>query len=276
MTVGTTKQGYIFLFHIFKYEIYILNMRIAIKVAYDGRKFHGFAIQPDKRTVEGEILKMLRKKGVIEDKARFQYASRTDRGVSAMGNVISFNCRGNAVRVLENMDDIWIVGYAKVDEKFNPRYCKSKIYRYYLYNDGYDVEEMKRIATLFVGEHDFSSFARIDSRNPVRKIYDIKIENRGEIVTFDFTEKSFLWNQVRRMMGAIMMAGRKKVDENIIREALHGKKRMNFGVAPPENLVLMDVEYDNIVFNPVKSKKLLTTASFFEDLLERAKCINIH
>ena len=249
-------------------------MRIAIKIAYDGRRFHGFAVQPEKRTVEGEILKRLKKTGIIEGK--IQYASRTDKGVSAMGNVLSFNCRGNVLKVLENMEDIWLMGYARVDEKFNPRYCKSKTYRYYLYNDGYNLKEMEKVAKLFVGEHDFSSFARMDSRNPVREIYEIKVKKKDEVIIFDFKGKSFLWNQIRRMMGAIIMAGMEKVDEKTIKEALHGKKRINFGVAPPQNLALLDVEYDDVVFNPVKSKKFLIMASFFEDLLHRAKCINIH
>jgi len=245
-------------------------MRMALKIAYDGSRFQGFAMQPGKKTVEGEIISRLEKRGIMEGRkeSRFQYASRTDKGVNALGNVISFNARGNPLRVMENMDDIWVTGYAVVDEKFNPRYCKSKTYRYYLYNREYDTGKMKKAVKLFVGEHDFSSFARMDSRNPIRKIYDADMREEGEMLIFDFTGKSFLWNQVRKMMGAIIMVGKGKINLDYIKLSLRGKNDINFPPAPPENLVLMNVEYENVKFFPVKSVKLMERAFFFMDALQ--------
>jgi len=245
-------------------------MRIAVKIAYDGSKFHGFAMQPDRRTVEGEIISTLVKSGIIEGRkeSKFQYASRTDRGVNALGNVISFNSRGNFLRVMERMKDVWVVGYAEVEESFNPRHSIAKTYRYYLYNRDYDVENMEKAVKLFIGEHDFSSFARLDSRNPVRRIYSASMEEKGEMLIFNFRGKSFLWNQVRKMMGAIMMVGEGKINFEDIKFSLKFKKHISFPPAPPENLTLVDVEYEGVKFIHVVPIKLMEKAFFFMDALQ--------
>lgn len=221
-------------------------MRVAVKIGYDGERFHGFALQPGKRTVEGEILERLKKTRAIRGRreARFQYASRTDRGVHALGNVIAFNCNGDAAKILGDMKDIWVFGTAVVDDAFNPRHCRSKTYRYYVPGKELDHRKMVQAASLFKGEHDFSGFARLDGRNPVRKIEKITVKNRGDVITIDVEGKSFLWNQVRRMVAALIRAGTEETIVDEIREVLEGKKQGNFGVAPAENLVLLDVAYD--------------------------------
>src|SRR5213594_4061523 len=70
-----------------------LVVRIAMKIAYDGTVFHGQARQPGLRTVEGEVIHALVRAPAIRDvrTARFESASRTDRGVSALGNVVAFD-----------------------------------------------------------------------------------------------------------------------------------------------------------------------------------------
>lgn len=239
-------------------------MRIAIKIGYDGTRFYGFAKQPDRRTVEGEIIERLKKTKVLNGK--IQYAARTDRGVSAFGNVIAFNCKGNAIKVLENIQDIWLVGYAEVEEGFNPRYCRKKIYRYYLYNENYDLGKIREAIKLFEGEHDFSYFARKDGRNPVMKIDKITMKGK-EILKFDFEGKYFLWNQIRRIMAAIIKAGRGEASKEEIKKTLEKKERINFGLAPAENLVLIDVKYD-FKFIPLYPKNLAIKREIFKDFLK--------
>ena len=221
-------------------------MRVAVKIGYDGSRFHGFAMQPGKHTVEGEILERLKKTRAIRERneAQFQYASRTDRGVHALGNVIAFNCSGDARKILGDMEDIWVFGTAVVDDTFNPRHCISKTYRYYVPGKGLDCEKMVQAAALFMGEHDFSGFARLDERNPIRTVKNMTVKNRGEVITIDVEGKSFLWNQVRRMVAALIKVGKGENPIDDIREVLQAKKRVNFGVAPAENLVLLDVKYD--------------------------------
>ncbi len=241
-------------------------MRIAIKIGYDGSHFNGFAMQPGKKTVEGEIIKRLKKTGIIEErrKARFQYAARTDKGVSAFGNVIAFNCRGNAIRALEKLKNIWLFGYATVDEKFNPRHCKTKTYRYYLPAKNIDARKIKEAAELFIGEHDFSYFARIDARNPVRRIERIDVKKGKEIIKLDFEAPSFLWNQIRRIVAAIKRyaEGKNSIDDII--DALERRRRTNFGIAPAENLILWDIKYD-FEFFPLFPEEITIKKEIFMD-----------
>ncbi|KAA0003756.1 MAG: tRNA pseudouridine(38-40) synthase TruA [Thermoplasmata archaeon] len=242
-------------------------MRLALKIAYDGRAYHGYARQPHIKTIEGEIINALKKAGAIENvkDAQLHVASRTDKGVSAWGNVIAFNTsmkKDSLINALSHIfDNIWIIAYASVPKNFHPRYAKQRKYRYYLINDGLDIKKMRKAAKLFIGEHDFSNFAKIENKNPVRKIDNIIIYD-GPIIKMDFIAKTFLWHQVRRIVSAIEKVGRGMSIEEI-ESALAGKKKTSFGIAPPENLVLVDVSYPkslnfhylNHVKNILKVKK---------------------
>ena len=220
-------------------------MRIALKFAYDGKSFFGYARQPKLRTVEGEIINALKKTKIAYE--NFGSASRTDRGVSALGNVISFNTdfKGNILSALNaNVKDVWFYGVSNVDENFNPRYAKERWYRYFLFNSGLDVDKMKKASELFVGVHDFSNFARIENKNPVRKINSLKIKEKGDFIIIDIKAESFLWNMVRRIVSVLEKAGRNEIKIDVIKDALESKERFDFGSAKPEGLILMDVKYD--------------------------------
>ena len=230
-------------------------MRLALKIAYDGTLFHGYALQPGIKTVEGEIEEKLKEMGAISH-SRLSVASRTDKGVSSAGNVIAFDTQMAASSVVNalvhSLRGIWIIGFAEVNSDFNPRYAIKKKYRYYLYNDGIDIHALKEAINLFVGEHDFTNFARLDGRNPVRKIEKAKVSGTL-ILKIDFEGKSFLWNQVRRMVAAAEKVGRGKVSLEDVEQALAKKSKRNFGIAPPENLLLIDVAYKkNLNFCIVK------------------------
>ena len=242
-------------------------MRVAIKIGYEGDKFYGFAEQPAMRTIEGEIIKRLKKTGIIKNKqnSRFQFASRTDRGVSAFGNVIAFNSVGNSAKALEHLRDIWVLGYAVVEENFNPRFCEKKIYRYYLYNDGFDIQKIIQASKLFIGKHDFSYFARIENQNPIRKIDNITVLQYNNTIKIDFEGKSFLWNQLRRITAAIIQMGKEKIDQQHIVNVLKKKKRINFGLAPAENLVLFNITYP-IEFFKTDIKNIIIKKEFFTDI----------
>src|SRR5213594_1696121 len=83
-----------------------LVARIAMKIAYDGEAFHGQARQPGLRTVEGETIHALVRTGAIRDarSARFQSASRTDRGVSALGNVVAFDSQRTSTAAVRSFN----------------------------------------------------------------------------------------------------------------------------------------------------------------------------
>lgn len=221
-------------------------MRLALKIAYDGTLYHGYARQPGIETIEGALEKRLREMGAIGEGEHLQVASRTDKGVSAAGNVIAFDTdmesESVANALAHSFRGIWVLGFAEVPEGFNPRHAVRKKYRYYLYNDGIDIGVLKKAVSLFIGEHDFTNFARLDGRNPVRKIEMAKVSGR-RIIKIDFEGKSFLWNQVRRMVAAAEKAGRGEASLEELQNALNKKSRANFGIAPPENLLLMNLYY---------------------------------
>ena len=136
-------------------------MRYVLKFGYNGRGFSGYARQPGLRTVEGDIIQALNKSQIILDLdgARFQSASRTDKGVSARGNVISLNTEFRKEAILDALNAhlkyIRFYGLAEVDDGFNPRHASQRWYRYLLIDEEIDKEKIKEAAKIFVGEHDF-------------------------------------------------------------------------------------------------------------------------
>jgi len=261
-------------------------MRIALKIAYDGRRFYGFQRQPGLKTVEGEIIRVLTKLGIIKDPkdAGFKGASRTDRGVSAFGNVIAFNTSKPELtypRILNHhLHDVWVLGRARVSEDFHPRFwSKGKVYRYYLFDEGFDLEKMQSCAEMFVGVHDFSNFARLEgNRDPIRKIDRIEIFSKGNVITVEIEGESFLWEMVRRIVTALRLCGLGVLSREEVRRMLNEKVNKKLPPASPENLVLWEVKYDSISFEKdpyavEKAKKEffkrftqhLITARIFED-----------
>jgi len=227
-------------------------MRVALKFAYDGARFFGYARQPHQITVEGELLQFLIKNNSIDDvkKSCFRTASRTDKGVSALGNVCSFNTAVSQREIMrkfaEATSDIFAYGIQQVSSDFFPRYAKQRQYRYYLKRGCLDSEAVISAAALFAGEHDFSNFARVESgKDPIRVIDNIIIQEAEEFFVIDFFAQTFLWNQIRRIVSALAKAGAGKLSRTEIKQALdHPEMKVDFQLAPPQPLILMDVVYD--------------------------------
>jgi len=239
-------------------------MRIAIKFAYDGKKFQGYARQPDMKTVEGEIINLLVKNNLIKDpkESKFRSASRTDRDVSALGNVIAFNTslqKKYVFQVLKkSSNDILFYGIKEVEPEFYPRYAKLRIYRYYLKNENLDKDEIIAVLALFAGEHNFSNFARIEeNKDPIKTIDNIVVTERNDFFTIDFYAQNFLWHQIRRIISALEKALVGKIKKDQIVDALSNpNKKVDFGLAPAEPLILKDIVYD---FEFEHDKKLRAT-----------------
>jgi tRNA pseudouridine38-40 synthase len=240
-------------------------MRVAVKFAYDGREFHGYARQPQLETIEGTIVKALIKHGFIEDtnESHFRSASRTDKGVSALCNIIAFDTDISKKRILQILSneftDIAVYGIKNVVPDFNPRYAKLRQYRYYLNGDNIDSERAMSTANAFTGGHDFSNFARIESfRNPVRSIDNIVFTKDGNFLVMDFYAQTFLWHQIRRVVSAIIKVEKGKIEKKDIIEALENPdKKVDFGLAPAEPLILKDIVYDfEFEYNEKKLKEL--------------------
>jgi len=223
--------------------------RVAVKFAYDGTKFMGSQRQPRVRTAESELLTALLKIGAIRsaDENRFRVASRTDRGVSALGNVFAVNTDFRRQELLAALNskcqDVYCYALAEVPDNFTPRRAKGRWYRYYLPYRGQDVELMAQCAMEFQGEHEFRQFCKPDGKVTLRSLDSVDVRQEGDMLVLDVRAREFLRNMVRRVVSALDQVGQGRASLDDVREALQGNGR-SLGLAEPEGLFLMDVEFD--------------------------------
>lgn len=153
------------------------------KVAYKGWEFSGSQIQPDVRTVEGELGKAVG--------SRCRLMSRTDAGVSARGNVLALGEKLKIDRINAGLDGVAVWAMAEAD---SPR-VRYRHYRYFLV-DGSDPEKFLK----FNGTHDFARFTK--ARKDTVRTLKVRA-GKGHV---DFFSRGFLWNQVRRIVGGGRLA----------------------------------------------------------------------
>jgi tRNA pseudouridine38-40 synthase len=263
-----------------------MTARYAVKLAYDGRAFYGSQRQPGVRTVEDEVITGLIRIKAIEgaDQARFRSASRTDRGVSALGNVVAFCTDFQQRGLLRAMNSaselVYFYGIAAVPMSFSPRRASRRWYRYFLPYEDQDMEAVQDCAALFIGTHDFRRFCKGDERSPLKKVDQVEVFRVGETIVIDIKAREFLRNMVRRMVAAISEVGSGNATIQEVGRALQGKDK-SFGLAPSEPLCLMDVEYPfefETAHPPTLDRRLLSALqrNFFEmaflhDLRERCE-----
>ncbi len=190
-------------------------------------------------------------------------ASRTDAGVSALGNVMAFNTSisddASLLRALNAVcERVHFLSVAEIDQGRNIRYADRRHYRYILPKNDIDVERMRAVAALFQGVHDFRRFCRDEGRGTIIDLLSIEIRE-GDVLSLDFHAQRFLWNMIRRMVAAIEGVGRGKVPIEDVERALAGED-LQFGLADPGNLILMDVQYKGLDFktfhDPVLQRKI--------------------
>jgi tRNA pseudouridine38-40 synthase len=237
-------------------------------VAYDGGPYRGFARQPGLKTVQGEIEAALSK--VLRGPVTTSGAGRTDAGVHALGQVMSFRWAepvedvprlsravnamvGPAVAVLE---------LEAASEGFDARFSAvARTYEYMILvrpvHDPFsrhtawhhpgplDVHGMAHAAAVLVGEHDFRSFARVEEGQvPVRRIEELVIEPQGEVVVVRVRANSFLQQMVRSIVGTLVKVGEGKIAADAMGSILEARDRAAAGpVAPPHGLFLVSVDY---------------------------------
>ena len=235
--------------------------RVAVRFAYLGEGFSGSQIQPGARTVEGEMRAALHKVcGLDDSDLDLRIASRTDKGVNALGNVAVFRTGiedpETLLRALNAVSDgVFYTAFAEVDEDFNPRHASSREYRYVLPSRDLDVDLARQCAGLFVGEHDFARFCRPDGKPTVVTVDSIDVSTEGETVVLTYRARFFLWNMVRRTAAAIraVASGHSTLDD--VRSALDGND-VNFGIARADALTLTSVDYEGLNFTPSHSHVL--------------------
>jgi len=229
-------------------------VRIALKIAYDGRVFHGFARQPGLRTVEGEVRLALVKSHLIEDveAANVRGSSRTDAGVSAVGNVIAFDTSAGGDEAVGRFNDaakdVWSWASATLPEGFDPRKANWRWYRYHL-TGAHDATRLHEASRPFLGTHDFAAFSSPDAERTRRHVDSIEIVPTSDGILVDVRAPSFVRGMVRRLVAGMLAVERADATTEDLSRALTAATWIDFGQVPPEPLVLVDVDV-GIPFRP--------------------------
>lgn len=214
-------------------------------IKYDGTNYYGFAIQKNYRTIQGSIQLALKK--IFKEEISVICSGRTDRGVHAIEQIVSFKNQKmfNLVGLIKTLNnkicnDIEIIKIEIVDNDFHARFSiKSKTYKYVINNGTFDVfmknyqthifqninvDKMVEASKDFLGEHDFLSFSTSCKANNVRTIIDIVIhENDNRIITIEVTANGFLRYMVRMMVAKLINIGIGKT--NNIHELLENPRK---------------------------------------------------
>lgn len=248
--------------------------RYKVTIAYDGTDFAGFQRQPNQRTVESVLTKVVNKIAKNDEQRIEVYGSgRTDSGVHAYGQVVHFDLpfdipSKGLLHGLNSMFplDIVATNVTKVDDDFHSRFnTHGKQYRYkisrnqfvdpfkrrYTYNFKYhlDLELIKIAMQDLIGKHDFTSFAATgnSTKDFVREIYNVELIEYPQLneIHFVFNGSGFLYNQVRIMTAVLLEIGTKKRPVHDILRLFEVKDRLQAPLtAPAHGLYLEKVFYE--------------------------------
>ena len=238
-------------------------------VAYDGTNYFGWQKQNNCLTVQGTIEYCLEK--IFNEKINTMGASRTDAGVHAFGQVFNFKVdtqinEDGMKKILNSLlpEDIVIKKVTIEDDKFYPRAnVKKKFYRYLIYNSSFlppvlrnyvwhieekiDIRKFYEIVDLFKGIKDFYSFSSSGSeaKETRKQIFNIKIKKQDKLIIFDFIGKSFLYNMIRKIVGAFVEYSLNKITKKEIEMMFEKQDRSILKtIAPANGLYLIKIIYE--------------------------------
>jgi tRNA pseudouridine38-40 synthase len=244
-------------------------MRFKLIVEYDGSDYHGWQIQPNGRTVQQTLEEALTR--FTGERVRVAAAGRTDAGVHAAGQVVSFVLQAPRApdvvqRALNALTprDIAIVAAEVVGDDFDPRRAaRSRTYVYRIWNARWpspfwrryawhvsrplDVDAMRTAAAALVGEHDFSAFqaADCDADNPVRRVLRSELDAHAPLLAFTIEATAFLRHMVRAIVGTLVDIGSGDRPATDVSRLLATRDRTQAGAtAPACGLCLARVSYD--------------------------------
>jgi len=243
--------------------------RYKLFVEYDGSTFAGWQIQADQVTVQGVLTAAI--EAFSGDKTLVQGAGRTDAGVHARAQIAHVDLAKawdtdtirDALNAHLRPHPIAVLAAERVADDFNAR--TSAVRRCYLYRvinrradltleagrawrvpRPLDVVTMNAAAQRLVGKHDFTTFRSTEcqAKSPVKTLDALKVTREGDEVNIIAIARSFLHNQVRSMVGSLVLVGEGKWNSDDLANALAARDRAACGpVAPPDGLYLMRVEY---------------------------------
>ena len=247
--------------------------RYKLTIEYNGNNFIGWQKQKKGFSIQGTIEKAA--KNFLQSEVDLIVAGRTDAGVHAEAQVAHLDIfkKLKIKNILFGLnfylskekfgEDISIKKVNKVDANFNARFgAKKKIYKYKIYNNKsrspmhayntwwvsqkLNIVDMKKASKYLLGNHDFSSFraSGCQALSPVKTLDKIAIIEKKNVITFTFTARSFLYNQVRIMTGTLKDVGSGFIKPIDLKRILQKKKRTSSGVtAPSKGLTLYKVYY---------------------------------
>ncbi len=250
-------------------------MNFKLIVQYDGTDFHGWQMQTELRTVQGELTRAL---SLIEGRDVVVHGSgRTDAGVHAEGQVATVNLQreitAEKLRAAINGNvekDVRIMEAEVVADPFHARYSAlektylyrvvngpvmSPFWRRYAHHEAraLDLTRKSRAAELFLGEHDWSAFssAQSDTEAKVRTVTRLTLgEHRDDrsgsrIIEMRASADGFLRYMVRSIAGTLLAVGRGEMDSAMVERAIkEGDRSLVGATAPPQGLTLVSVRYE--------------------------------
>jgi tRNA pseudouridine38-40 synthase len=243
--------------------------RYKLTIEYDGAPFCGWQIQADQLTVQGVLTAAI--EALSGEKTLVQGAGRTDAGVHARGQVAHIDLAKDwdtdtvrdALNAHLRPHPVAVLAAERVADEFNAR--TSAVKRHYLYRiinrrpdltfdlkyawrvpRVLDAGAMHAAAQRLVGKHDFTTFRSTECQaaSPVKTLAQLDVMRDGEEVHVLASARSFLHNQVRSMVGSLVMTGLGQWSADDLGKALAARDRAACGqVAPPDGLYLMRVDY---------------------------------
>ncbi len=222
---------------------------LKLVVAYDGTDFHGFAAQPEQRTVEGVLVEALAR--VVRNAPQLSCAGRTDAGVHAWGQVVSLRVDSTvdpgAVRRAVNRQlapEVVVRAAELVDAEFDARHsARWRAYRYTIVNrdvpdpfrsryawwvpEPLDLSRLRLAADPFLGEHDFARFCRKgpEGSTTVRRVLASEWHDEGDgVLRYEIRATAFCWQMVRSIVGTLVDVGIGKIRPGEILAILRGAR----------------------------------------------------
>ncbi len=244
--------------------------RWKLTVEYDGAGFSGWQMQKDARSVQSTIEEAIKK--FCNEDVRIHVAGRTDAGVHALAQVCHADIERetdaetvrDAINYYMRHHPVIVLDVEPVTTDFHARF--SALSRHYMYRvinrprpltieRGFathfykplSLEPMQHAAALLVGHHDFSSFRAINcqSPSPVKTMLEAQVEQTGNEFHFKFGAKSFLYHQVRNMVGSLFFVGTGQWSVDDFKQAFEARDRTKAGpTAPPQGLYFTGVRYE--------------------------------
>jgi tRNA pseudouridine38-40 synthase len=248
------------------------NLKIVL--AYDGSEFSGWQVQPDATTIQGTLASAIGR--VTGEKVFPQGSGRTDAGVHALAQVATFATESpipaqNLVKALNDMlpPSIRVLDATEAPIEFHARKsAHAKTYRYrmhrgaicppflarYVWHYPYPLDEdaMQQAAGFVLGEHDFTSFAAVDSErgredetiSNVRRISASTWDRAGEELIYTVRGSGFLRHMVRNLVGTFLLVGKSTLKPEDVAGILAARNRSAAGAtAPASGLYLVSVDY---------------------------------